>query len=121
MMKLGDKLVLLGGIIFVGWLYSALWFSSDDKVNFAQVTVDGEEKLILNLEEDQIVDTTGRAGISKLEIAGGRIRFLESPCPNKICINAGWLQHGGDFAACLPNRVAVEVAANNKLFDTINF
>ena len=46
-----------------------------------------------------------------LEVSGGRIRFLESTCPDKICIRAGWLSHPGEMAACLPNRVLVKIVA----------
>lgn len=121
MMKLGDKLVLIGGLLFVVWLYAAFWFSPAGLSNFAQVTVAGKEQRLVNLKEDGIVEMEGQLGISKLEIADGRIRFLESPCPNKICIHAGWLEEGSKIATCLPNRIAVEVVANKTLFDSINF
>ena len=120
MLKTGDTLVLVGAVVFVGWLYSLLWFS-DGHGDFAQITIDKKEQQLVSLSKNQIIEMRGRTGISELEINDGRIRFTRSPCPNQICVHAGWLQHGGEFAACLPNRVAVEVVANNTLFDSINF
>lgn len=120
MLKTADKIVLVGAVFFVGWLYSQLWFS-DGHGDFAQVTIDEKEQQLVSLAENKIIEMKGKTGISKLEISDGRIRFKSSPCPNQICVHAGWLQHGGEFAACLPNRVAVEVVANNTLFDSINF
>ena len=120
MFKTGDKLVLIGAVVLVVWLYSQLWFSNGYG-DFAQITIDEKEQQLVSLAENKVIEMKGLAGISELEINAGRIRFTQSPCPNQICVHAGWLQHGGEFAACLPNRVAVEVVANNTLFDSINF
>jgi hypothetical protein len=43
----------------------------------------------------------------------GAIRFIESSCPDKVCIHSGNLRHGGESAACLPNRVLVRVVAED--------
>ncbi len=120
MFKIGDKIVLVGAVVFVGWLYSLIWFS-DGHGDFAQISIDDKEQQLISLSENRILKMEGEVGISELEINDGKIRFLRSPCTNKICVHAGWLQRGGEFAACLPNRVAVEIVANNTLFDSINF
>lgn len=129
MLKWGDKLVLILAIIFVGSLYKTFWFS-EGHGDFAQVTVDQKEGVhsdghgknqLISLSENKIIKITGRVGVSELEILDGKIRFVSSPCPNQICVHAGWLEKGGEFAACLPNRIAVELVANNTFFDAINF
>ena len=44
-----------------------------------------------------------------IEIDGGRARGIDSPCRDKICVRAGWLERPGDVAVCLPQRVIVEI------------
>lgn len=45
-----------------------------------------------------------------LELDGqGGIRFLSSDCPDKICVNTGWLRLAGQTAACLPNGIVLRV------------
>lgn len=39
----------------------------------------------------------------------GSIRFEESDCPDKVCINTGRLSHIGSSAACLPNKVILKI------------
>jgi hypothetical protein len=51
----------------------------------------------------------GPLGVTAVEIEGARVRIVESPCPGKVCIARGWLEHAGDAAICLPNKVAVYV------------
>ena len=51
----------------------------------------------------------------------GRVRFVDSPCPNKQCVHTGWLNQGGEVAVCLPNKVSVQVLADDPRFDAVNF
>jgi hypothetical protein len=39
----------------------------------------------------------------------GSIAFVESDCPDKVCIHAGKLKTVGQFAACLPNGIVVKL------------
>ena len=48
-----------------------------------------------------------------IEIATGKLRFFSSNCHDKTCVNSGWLSNAGDFAACLPNRVAVKILSSS--------
>ncbi len=41
--------------------------------------------------------------------ADGSIRFIESDCPDKICIKTGRLHLAGQSAACLPNGIVVKL------------
>lgn len=40
----------------------------------------------------------------------GRIRFKQADCPDKICVNTGWLDKPGETAVCLPNRAVISIA-----------
>lgn len=44
-----------------------------------------------------------------LQVRGGRIAFVDSPCPDHKCEGFGWLSKDGDWAACLPARATVTV------------
>ncbi len=39
----------------------------------------------------------------------GNIRFIESDCPDKVCIKTGRIHLAGQSAACLPNGIVVKV------------
>ncbi|MCL2494074.1 MAG: NusG domain II-containing protein [Oscillospiraceae bacterium] len=44
-----------------------------------------------------------------IEVDGSRARVTDSPCRDKLCVHAGWLDRPGDVAVCLPQRVIVEI------------
>lgn len=65
----------------------------------------------LPLSEDARYDIEAVGYTIHLEVSGGRIRFVDSPCPDHTCEGFGWLSEEGDWAACLPARAALRVEA----------
>ena len=39
----------------------------------------------------------------------GRIRITEASCPDKICVNQGWIENAVVPIVCLPNKVTIEL------------
>lgn len=50
----------------------------------------------------------------RLEWADGKIRFAESDCPDKICVQTGWVGKKGSIAACVPGGVVLKVKAGTQ-------
>lgn len=44
----------------------------------------------------------------------GNIRFIQSDCPDKVCIHAGKLHIPGQSAACLPNGIVVKIVPSGE-------
>ncbi|GAB1477022.1 NusG domain II-containing protein [Bacillota bacterium] len=47
----------------------------------------------------------------------GNIAFIESDCPDKVCINTGSLHKAGEYAACLPNGIVLKIVPAGKRTD----
>ena len=54
-----------------------------------------------------------------IEIEGSRARVIDSPCRDKLCVHAGWLERPGDVAVCLPQRVIVEIRGAGRGVDGV--
>ncbi|MBB6479660.1 NusG domain II-containing protein [Spirochaeta isovalerica] len=67
----------------------------------------GEDQWIYSLDEDRIVHIHGNQGDTVIEIKDGKAHIADSPCPDKLCVQMGWLENPNDWAACLPNGVFV--------------
>jgi hypothetical protein len=116
----GDRVVLLLAIALIAVLYAICWRDTEtaDRV---QITVAGARPLTVPLSRDQVLELPGQLGTSRIEIRAGRIRFVDSPCRNKYCVHSGWLSHNGDFAACVPNGIALAVTGAGPRYDSINY
>lgn len=71
-----------------------------------------EGDFVYPLDSNVTLEIAGPIGVSIIEIADGAVRFLDSPCRDRICVAAGWLSDAGQWAACLPNRVFVSVSGD---------
>ncbi len=116
----GDAVVwLLAATLLIG-LYVAYWHSEGHGAE-AVVLVNGKRWARLDLFHNQDLTVPGPLGHSHIQVRDGQARFVDSPCPNKICVHAGWLSQGGEVAICLPNKVSLRILASDPRFDAINF
>ena len=79
----------------------------------AVVSIDGKKVAVIPFDaeaQQREVDLEQHVGVKVvLETAGDKIRFKSSSCPDKICINNGWLSRDMDIAVCMPNKTSVVV------------
>lgn len=64
----------------------------------------------IDLSKDDIISILD--GKMRIEVNKGRIRVLESDCPNHNCMKMGWIQSKGQNIICVPNRVLIEIASD---------
>lgn len=86
----------------------------------AVVEIDGKEAIHLPLDVDVVRKAQGEKGYVVLEIKDRGVRVLESSCPNKICVDQGWVRQG--VIVCLPSRILVRVGlkgSGDRRFDAI--
>jgi hypothetical protein len=60
--------------------------------------------------QTELIELDARLKV-KLEVSPGAVRFIESQCPDKLCIKTGTLKSPGEYAACLPAGVAVKIVS----------
>ena len=68
-----------------------------------------------SLQQNGIYSVNGLLGETSFEIKNGKVRILDSPCPNKTCVNQGW----ASTLICLPNKVIIKLE-NPGDFDAIS-
>jgi len=114
-----DAVVLILSLLLIAGLAQAQWRHPDAA---AWVEVRAGTTLVgrYPLDQDQAIDVSGPLGHSHIEVAGGRVRFVDSPCINKVCVHSGWLRRSGDGAACLPNRVSIILGGSAAAIDAVS-
>ena len=119
-MTRADKVVIVLALLLLPLLYIQFWgnHSQGELVQIRSV-VSGD--LTLPLDQNKQIEVKGALGNSIIEIKNRQVRFIESPCKNKLCILTGWLSQDGQLAACLPNGVTVQIIGRDKRFDAVNF
>jgi hypothetical protein len=64
---------------------------------------------IYPISEDRTFEVEGPLGATSISISDEEVRILDSPCPQKLCIQKGSIKAVGHWNACLPNRVFLSI------------
>ncbi|MCI8553959.1 MAG: NusG domain II-containing protein [Clostridiales bacterium] len=108
LLRKGDMLIIAVLLAVVCLLLLVTRYGS--RPGAAAVVTTPEETFSLPLNVSQVCELKGRGGIPVvLEIGDGQIRFQSSSCPDRLCVNSGWLSHAGQSAACVPAGIAVRL------------
>ena len=79
---------------------------------------------IFPLKDDLYFDGLGPAGFCVISIRSGSIKVASSDCPRKICIQSGNISKPGQWIACLPHKIFIQIQGESKFtkgIDTISF
>lgn len=101
------SLLIISFIIY--YLYNYI-FAQYDTV-YAEICINAKEKETILLDENKIFSVKSNPHV-KFEIKDNKIRFLESDCPDKICVNTGFIGIAGQTAVCLPNKISLTIKSN---------
>lgn len=112
-MRKGDFIIIC---VFLVLGLTLFGFSRWQSLNAIEGTVlvvtdtSTQAEMTYDLREDNLFEVEGVIGISIIEIKDGKARFLDSPCPDKLCVNFfGWIESEVELSFCLPNQILLEV------------
>ncbi len=112
-MRKGD-LLIIGVFLVLGLTFVVFsrWQSLHAGEGAILVVTDTLTKteMTYDLRKDTRLEVEGPKGISTIEIKDGKARFLDSPCPDKLCVNFfGWIESEVELSFCLPNQLLLGV------------
>ena len=111
-------LLLLSVIIIAAVLIYIL--IPTEKGAVCEIKIDGKTVYTITLTEHaQIFELPENPNII-FEIKAHTAAFISSDCPDKICVNTGQLRYSGQSAACLPNRVSINIISGTDTDIIIN-
>lgn len=112
---------ILIGIVAASIAVIAIKGNQPQKNKTAKIYQNGEIIKEINLDviaepiEFDITDANGH--INTVRAEQGRVRMSHADCPDKICVNQGWIHNGIIPIVCLPNKVTIEITGTNNDVD----
>jgi len=79
---------------------------------FVHITADSGER-IEALDTDREMKVEGPLGTTFVEIEGAKVRILDSPCKNKLCVGMGEISQNNQWIACMPNKVFIRIGGRS--------
>lgn len=108
--KLNHLIIAVAALLLLIIYIMLVFFSYKEPATTATIFISGKEPIIIDIQNvaNQTIDLSKDYDVNViLEVEDGKIRFLDSDCPDKTCIKRGFLKSESETAACLPNKVAV--------------
>ncbi len=113
MIRTRTWIVILSVLAAVLAAASALLLSAGSGSRVAQLIRDGEviEEIDLSrvASEYSFTVTSEDGGYNTVTVRPGSIRVTEADCPDKICVEMGWLSDQAAPIVCLPHRLMIRL------------
>lgn len=103
-LRWGDWVVAAGLLLLVA-VTAYAQIAPGQQGSVAMIHAPGMADRTISLQEDQVIEVQGKLGISRIEVKSGQARMVESACPNRLCLQMGWVDRPGQSVICLPNQV----------------
>jgi len=104
---LGDAAVLV--LLTAAVIALAMPKTAGGRPERAEVEAAGAIVATLDLARDGVGEVKGPLGVTRIEVRGGRVRVLSSPCPRQACRHGGWIGVPGEMIVCLPNEIVIRL------------
>jgi len=116
--KIGDKILVVSiaiiVVIFIAWNTFGVKPGENITAVITQNSKVIKEIKLNDLQDPEYIYIKGE--INQVILAEkGRIKFLESNCPNRTCVNSGWLTKPGNKAVCIPSKVVITVTGEQEV------
>jgi len=108
----GDK-IMIGSVLIINLLCIPFIFALQKEGTDIIVEVNNKFAGNYSIENEQLIQAEGKLGITEIEIKNKKVRIIQSPCSQKLCVKMGWIGNSRKIAACIPNKVVVRVVNNN--------
>lgn len=120
-LKVGDYIiiaVILGAAVFVMLTFTGKAAAGNLTAVIIQDNQTIHEISLKGLDKPLVIAIPGKYH-ETIVAENGRIRFQEADCPDKVCVNTGWLTRPGQIAACLPNATIIKIEGEDKEIDVL--
>lgn len=101
--------VIISIILVTGLLAPALFETHSQYGTKAVISVDGKTVKTINISNLSRSYEIDEAKGAFIEMKGGAICVYSSDCPDKICVNTGYISKKGERIVCLPKKLIIEI------------
>lgn len=102
------------------WIYRS---ENTDGYKTAQIVQDGKIIRTIDLSsvkepyEFEVKDESG--GNNTIRVERGRIAVIDADCPDKVCVNQGYIDNGAVPIVCLPHKLSITITDKKEEIDAV--
>lgn len=117
-MTRGDRLVVVIVAVMAALAWPATLVATASRADAAIVTGPSGTSRVA-LRPDRTVTVEGLHGPVRVELRGGAVHVLTSPCPDQLCVHQGSVSRPGAAIVCVPSGVTVRIGGGDGALDAV--
>ena len=114
-------IIIVIAVIFVAGMIGSILVMNSPARETVRIISDSEVLYTIDLAtaEDRMIDIEYQGHVNTVEIRDHRIRVKSADCPDRTCVNMGWLTGSAMPIVCLPHHLVIEFADSRDEIDAL--
>ena len=115
MIKTKTWILILGSFLLLALLSCLILYTRPAPGTVANIYREGVPLCSVDLSlvtEPYEFTLTDERGSNVIRVEPGRIAVIDADCPDRICVEAGWLSDSASPIVCLPHRLVIRIEKN---------
>lgn len=117
MIKTKTWVLILGGVLLLALLSCMILYTRPAPGTVANIFLDGTAVRSVDLSQvtepfEFTLTAAGGEGFNVIRVEPGRIAVIDADCPDRVCVEAGWLSDSASPVVCLPHRLVIRIEKN---------
>lgn len=115
MIKTKTWVLILGTVLLLALLSCLILYTMPAPGTVANVYREGVSLYSVDLSlvtEPYEFTLTDERGTNVIRVEPGRIAVIDADCPDRVCVEAGWLSDSASPIVCLPHRLVIRIEKN---------
>ena len=115
MIKTKTWVLILGALLLTALLSCLILYTRPAPGTVANIYRDGVPVRSVDLSlvtEPWEFTLSDERGANVIRVEPGRIAVIDADCPDRICVEAGWLSDSASPIVCLPHRLVIRIEKN---------
>ena len=104
-----DIILIISILIIIAIIFLAIFLNQKSDNLVCQIYKNDELVNEVRLDHDEQIKIETTDGYVLINITKDYVEFLESTCPDKVCVHQGKINRSGQTITCLPNKIYVKL------------
>ncbi len=113
-MKKKDFILIFIVLLVIATTFGINYFINAKSGENIEIYVDNELYKTYSIDDDDEIKIKSEEGYNIVKIHDHGVEITEASCPDKVCVNSGFITKPSESIVCLPNKVHIKIKTHDK-------
>ena len=112
-MKKKDFILIFVVLIVIASTFGINYFVNTKSGENIEIYVDNKLYKTYSIDDEEKLKIESEDGYNIVKIHDHGVEIIEASCPDKVCVNSGFITKPSESIVCLPNKVHIKITTHN--------